>query len=680
MVSSRAAWIIGCLLVLPACGDDDVAAASGTDGETGTAGGTANVSADGVDETADDDDGEGDADNGGDCNEDADCTSDCMAGTCEAGACTLEPALTAECRPSIDIEYPPRGATIEGEPGDIVTVVGTVTTGVGTIESLTFNGEPLDVQTDGTFTVDIAPSVGGNTMIFETVDSKDWARRRVQSFLWSSSYMLPTEPMEGVAPQGLLMHLGQESIDDGDRSLPIDDLGSVFHLTLDSLDLGSFINPATPIASQAGYDIYVTSLEKDSASVSLTAIDGGMHLDASLNGIDGDLVFDCTNLLCLAAGGDSSGGLTMTAIEISADIIIGVSSDHEMQVDLTNVSTQVNNLDIYSNNIWTNFLLSILEPLILGGIVSDVENLLSGEVTNVLGPLLVDGLAGFSISAPIDFPSLADPDSPIVVQLETDVGATDFHDGVAPPRPSPTQSGLIEFRGAGYVQTATTPHENLGIPARAGCGSPDVLIAMPRIAPLEIGLADDLLNQLLYGAWAGGLLEFDLVGGDDDGGGDGGPIQVQSVKLSGMLAPTATDCNDEGSLLAHIGDLQITATIDLNGTVTDFVAYSSMALVVEIGAGDGGISINIPSIAWMETELTVEQDASIENEAFFLSILEGMLEEQLLSGLSGGFGGISLPEIDLSAIAGLPPGSALLSITVDNVERRGGISVLNSHF
>lgn len=679
MVSLRAAWITGCLLVLPACGDDDVAAASGTDGETGTAGGTANVSADGVDETADDDDGEGDADNGGDCNSDADCTSGCMAGTCDAGICTLEPALTAACRPSIDIEYPPRGSTIEGEPGDMVTVVGTVTTGVGTIESLTFNGEPLDIQTDGTFTIDIQPSVGGNTMIFETIDSKDWARRRVQSFLWSSSYMLPTEPMEGVAPQGLLMHLGQESIDDGDRSQPIDDLGSVFHLTLDSLDLGSFVDPTTPIASQAGYDIYVTSLEKDSASVSLMAIDGGMHLDASLDGIDGDLTFDCTSVLCFALGGDSSGGLTMAAIEISADIIIGVNSDHEMQVDLTNVSTQVNNLDIYSNNFWTNFLITIVEPLILNGIVNDVENLLSGEVTNVLGPLLADGLAGFSISAPIDFPSLADPDSPIVVQLETDVGATDFHDGVAPPRPSPTQSGLIEFRGAGYVQSAATPYENLGIPARAGCGSPDDLIAMPRVAPLEIGLADDLLNQLLYGAWAGGLLEFDLAGGDD-GGGDGGPIQVQSVKLSGLLAPTATDCNDEGSLLAHIGDLQITATIDINGTVTDFVAYSSMALVVEIGAGDGGISINIPSVAWMETELTVEQDASIDNEGFFLSILEGMLEDELLSGLSGGFGGISLPEIDLSAIAGLPPGSALLSITVEDVERRGGVSVLNSHF
>ncbi len=681
MAWSRISWTLGALMLLPACGGDDVAAASGTDSDSST-GGSDDPTNDSVDETADGDDdvdGDGDNDNGGDCSVDEDCVSDepCMAGVCMGGSCTFEPALTGECRPVIEVEYPPRGATIEGEPGDVVAVVGTVTTGLGSIESFTFNGEPLEFASDGTFMVDVDPAVGGNTMVFETVDSNEWTRRRVQSFLWSPTYMLPTEPMEGVAPQGLLMHLGQESIDDGDRSLPIDDLASIFHLTLDSLDLGSFVDPTSPIASQAGYDIYVTSLDKESADVSLFAIDGGMHLDASLNAIAGDLNFDCTNLLCEIAGGDGTGGLSMSSVDISADILIGVSPTNTMDVQLANVSTDVNDLDIWSNNGWTNFLLSLLEPLILGGVVGDVENLLSSEVQNTLGPLLVDGLAGFSISAPIGFPSLSDPDNPIVVQLETDVGATDFHDGVAPPRPSPLQSGLIEFRGAGYVEEPTTPYENLGIPGRAGCGDEDTNIGVPRMAPLEIGLSDDLLNHLLYGAWAGGLLEFDLpvtMGGEDEA------IQVKSVALSGMLAPTANDCNEEATLLAHIGDLQITSTIEINGMETDFVAYSSLALTMEIGADEEGISIAIPGVAWIETELNVVQDESIESEDFFRTVLEGMLEEQLLGGLSGGFGGIALPEIDLSAVAGLPPGSALLSITVESAERHPGISVLNSHF
>lgn len=677
MAGSRVSWAIGCVLMFAACGDDSASAAGGTDSATGdTSGATGddnNSADDTVGETA------GDADAGG-CTENADCVSDdpCMAGTCSEGMCSFEPALTGECRPAIDVEYPPRGATILGTVGEPVTVTGTVTTGVGTIESLTLGGEPVEVQSDGSFSVDFDPVVGGNTLVLETVDSNEWTRKRVQSFLWSTEFMLPTEPMEGAAQQGLLMHLGQESIDDGDRNPPIDDLGSVFHLALDSLDLGSFIDPTEPVASEVGYNIYVTDLYKDSATVDLYAIDGGLHLDASLVGIQGDLDFDCTNFGCGLAGGDGTGGLSMSSVDISADILMLVGPDNALDVQLSNVTTDVNNLEIWSNNGWTDFLLGLIEGLIIDGLVADVENLLADEVQNVLGPLLVDGLESFSLSAPIDFPSLGDPRAGITVQLETDVGESDWHDGSAPPDPSPSQSGLLGFRGGGYVATRATPYENLGIPWRSGCGTDETYIQMPRTSPLEIGLTDDLLNHLLYGAWAGGLLEFELdLGGDEEGGGG---IQIQDVLVSGMLAPTATDCSEDGTLLAHIGDLQITATITANGTQTDFTAYTSMALEVVIDADDKGIVIAIPGVAWTETELTVVQDMSIMSEPGLAQILENTVESQLLDGLSGGFGGISLPEIDLSGLAGLPDGSATLAITVDSVERLPGTTLLNAHF
>jgi len=629
--------------------------------------------ASGLDETAGDGSGGNVA-----CDQDTDCVADCAAGTCEGNVCAYEPTLVGECRPLIEVEYPLRGATIAGELDETVEVVGRVTTGIGSIDSLTLGGEALVVDSDGNFTAEVDPEVGGNTLVFEAVDSNGWTRRRVQSFLWSTEFMLPTEPMEGTAPQGLLMYLDQVSLDDGDRSPPINDLASVFHLTLESLDLGAFVDPATPMVQQAGYDIFLTTLTNDSVTVVLDGIDGGMHIDAGLNDIYGDLIFDCTNLLCLAAGGDGTGYVEMDSIDISGDILISASRRHEMDVQLVNVSTQVNGLNLHSNNLWTNFLLTIIEPLVLGGVATDVENLLNDEVVNTLGPLLADGLGGFSISAPIAFPSLADPKGEITVQLETDVGATDFHDGSAPPEPSPPQGGLLDFRGAGYVADRMTPYENLGIPYRAGCESGESTLAVPREAALEIGLSDDLLNQLLYGAWAGGLLEFELAS-DDGGGGEGG-IGVMSVELSGMLAPTATDCGPDGELLAHIGDLEITASLELGGVVTDFVAYSSMALLVEISGSDEGISIAIPSIEWMETELVVVQDGSIPQEDSFREIVEAMIEQQLLSGLSEGFGGISLPEIDLSEVAGLPPGSALLEIHVESAVRRDGVSVLNAHF
>ena len=568
------ACTLACALALTACGDDD-ASASGGEGETEGTAGDDNDDSDSVDDTSgpdDDDDDNDSVDDGSECSADADCVPDdpCLAGVCSDGTCSMEPALTGECRPVIDVEFPPRGATIEGEVGEPVTVVGTVETGLGTIESLTLDGQAIDFDPgDGSFTIDIEPLVGGNTLVFETEDSNGWTRRRVQSFLWSTSFLLPTEPMEGPAPQGIMLFLGQDSLDDGDPSKPINDLAAVFQLALDNLDVGAFVDPTTPIASEAGYDIYVTSLTKGAATATLAAIDGGMHLDASLDDIQGDLDFDCGSFLCELAGGDGTGGLSMSSVDITADILLSVSESNELQVDLANVATQVNNLDIWSNNGWTNFLLGLLEGLIIDGVVADVEGLLADEVENTLGPLLVEGLGGFSLSAPIDFPSLADPDAGITVLLETDAGATDWHDGVAPPRRSPGQGGLIDFRGGGYVEEAMTSYENDGIPYRAGCAQGRELLDLPRTSALEIGLTDDVINQLLYGAWAGGLLEFELdlgggdeggTGGDDSGGGGPAGIEINGVEISGMLAPTATDCNPDGILYAHVGDMRITAS------------------------------------------------------------------------------------------------------------------------
>lgn len=662
MVGGRIWVFIGCALVAGACGDD-VAAASGAGGGTGNTGADPSTSsdhaADGTGETGE---------NGADCKADADCVNDdpCLAGECVGGSCRYEPALIGECRPAIEVEYPARGATLKGELGEVVTVVGNVRAGAGDIESLTLNGSNVELDRAGGFAIEIDPVVGGNTLVFEAVDSNAWTRRRVQSFLWSTQYLRPTKPMEGAVEQGLLMHLGQESIDA---------LGTVFQLALDSIDIAGVVDPTTPIGSQVGYDIYVTSLTKGPSSVNLPATDRGMHLDAALGNIQGGLAFECTGLMCQLAGGSSTGGLSLDSVDVHADVWLSVTPTNEIQVDLVNVSTAVNNLDIWSNNGWTNALLSLLEGMIINGVVSDLEDALTDQISNTLGPLLADGLSGFSIGAPIGFPSLTDPAREITVQLETDVGETDFHDGIAPPRPSPRQGGLIALRGGGYVVERTVPYDNRGIPARVGCGTDHELISVPRVAPLEIGLADDLLNQLLYGAWAGGLLEFGRPL-DSSGGG----IQVESVELSGMLAPTANDCNEEGALLAHIGDLQITAAVEINGTRTDFVAYTSLALEIEVGADEKGISIDIPGVAWMETELTVVQDESIPNETGFRTILETMVEQQLIGGLSGGFGGIALPEIDLSGIAGLPPGSTLLTINIDSAERRPGVSVLNGRF
>lgn len=615
---------------------------------------------------------------GPECELDADCDDNngCTANRCTAGACESSPTETSSCRPAIEVETPARAATLLGVPAGVVQVTGTVAAGYGDIESLTLNGAEIAVRVDGSFSTAVDPEVGGNLLDLVATDSNGWQRRRVQSFLWSPSYLAPTSPMDGATPQGVVVHLDQQSLDDNDRSSPINDLASVLQLAVDDVDIAQYVDPATRITSSSGYDVFLISMAASSRTVTLEANDTGMHVVTRLNGLAGELVFDCVTVTCQTAGGDGTGDITMNYIEAAADLVVTVTPQNTLEVEVQDVQTSVVGLAITSNHVWTTFLIAIIEPFLVGGVVADIEAELSTTTIDVLGPLAGEGLSQLDVGTTVEFPNLDDPVDPVEVQLATDVGASEFHDGVAPPTPSPPQSGLITFRGGGYAAPRTTPYDNLGIPQRSGCDAVGPPVNVPRQDLLEIGLTDDVLNQLMYGSWRGGLLEFPLP---LDLGAIGDVTDVV-VTVSGMLAPTASDCNATGDLLAQLGDLRIDASMSIDGVPVDFVAFASMSLVVEIDATDAGLVITMPSVDWIETELTVSDDDLISAEDEIADLVEAALSEQLVAALGGGLSPIALPEIDLSTSLGVPPGLAVLTMTVDQLEHVPGVTVVSGHW
>ncbi len=681
---TRSWGIVLVAVALAACGDDAVGGAVGTQGGTASDGSTGTNDASDTDSGLDST-GDGDASGSGSdgvgvvCERNADCDDNnpCTDDDCNSGMCEVDGAVVSvACRPVIDVDFPPRAATVQsGSP--TVTVTGTVQSGAGPIAWLRINDEEVGVADDGTFSHDVTARTGGNTLVLETADIYDATRTRVQSFLWSTDYRLPTVPVEGIAPEGLGIYLDQETIDDGDRTLPLDDIASLMNLAVDSIDIAQFIDPTTPIANSAGYNVFLTGISYSSTDVALSGIDGGLHLQASLFGISGPLVFDCTILACIAAGGDGTGSMTINSIQVDSDLMLSVGPNNDLVVEAVGTQTTVNDLDITSNNVWTNFLIAIIEPFIIGGIVADIESELTGQVDALLGPALSQALGGLAPNSILAFPNLANAAEPIEVQLATDFQDTDFHDGAAPPAPSPPQGGLIMLRGGGYAQAPVAPYRNLGIPDRAGCGQGGG-VQMPRDALLEIGLTDDLLNQLLHGAWDGGLLEFEmppeLLGGGE------GFIEDLEVHVSGMLAPTASDCSRDGMVRVHLGDVRIDASLSLAGAPITFVAFSSMVAGLEFTPSQSGVEITVSEVEMIDTELSVNEDAAIETEPLLASTLETQLVDGVLGAIAnGGLGTIDLPPIDLSATLGLPPGTAALEIVTDDVVRAPGVTVIRGH-
>ena len=684
-------WLGSCsflLLVsaLTACRDDPPAAADGTGTGTGTDGSSGTDGSDTatpddtatLDTTADPTDPTGDpppppmCERNSDCDDGNACTDDvCNAGTCEVG----DAVVSVDCRPTIDVEFPPRAATLQDD-SPVVTVTGTVTSGAGPIASLHLNGEEVPVAEDGSFSHDVTARVGGNTLVLEAVDSFDVPRKRVQSFLWSPSYRLPTVPEDGIADEGLAIYLDQETLDDGSHMPPTDDVATLLGLALQTFDIQQYIDPTTPITSSAGYNVYLTTIQYATSDVTLEAIDGGIQLQGFLYGIQGDLVFDCTIAACQLAGGDGTGDMTIDSIQVTSDLLLSVDGNNELVVGSANTQSTVVNLDITSDNPWTNFLITVIEPFILGGVVADIEADLTAQVDGLLGPALSQALTGLAPNSVLQFPNLAAAGSPVEVELVTDFSSTDFHDGIAPPAGSPPQGGVIVLRGGGYAVSPVAPYENLGIPDRFGCGEGGSL-EMPRDGALEIGLSDDLLNQLLHGAWEGGLLEFDMP---PELLPQSGFISDVQIHVSGMLAPTASDCSADGQVRAHLGDVRIDGSLLLNTTPVTFTAYSTMLAGLEFTPTASGVEITISEVEQIDTELSVNEDAAIETEPLLTATLETQLVDGVLAAIaSGGLGGINLPQIDLSPTLGLPPGTAALDITTEQAVRAPGVTVIVGH-
>ena len=624
------------------------------------------------------------------CDDDSVCTlSDwCQAGVCDGdpldcddgNGCTLDGCdpldgcshqlqLSHGCRPDIIVTYPPRAATIQGQASDEdVVVTGQVSSGAGPIVDFTINGAAVPLAADGSFTLAMEPLTGGNTLVLEATDSFGTERRRVQAYHWSVGYNAPEPPDAGRADPGMGIFLAQEVIDDGDHSLPADDLATIFELGFASFDVGALLpNPvATNVdGGTANYDVYLSNITHAAPTVALQSIADGLAMHLQILDLSGDLHAKRVSGWLLPK--DIYGTLTIDAIDIEAEISLSVGDDHQLVVEL--VSSEVEITGVYVEiDSWLAFL---LEPIINGvvtDLIGDLEDEFAAQVETELAPMLGDALSALAISADLDVPSLDPAGGIIPLALVTDFSATDFAE----------DGGAFVLR-AGVYTVPVIEHEALGAIERAGCGEGNQVLVIPRQAPLEITLADDTLNLLLYGAWEGGLLHFDVppeLLGDVDLTTYG--ISDLEVTVYGMLAPVISDCYEGAELKLHMGDIEVLATLNLLGAPVDVVMYVSFTSGFEVTVKDSAIAFGLTEVEDLDTEVTVTQDAFLAVEPIIESLVEENLVPALLDGLGdAALGGIPLPEIDLSgAIDGIPEGTGI-AIDPQEVTRDAGNTIIS---
>jgi hypothetical protein len=268
-----------------------------------------------------------------------------------------------------------------------------------------------------------------------------------------------------------------------------------------------------------------------------------------------------------------------------------------------------------------------------------------------LEPMLADALGSLAFQTSFEMPSLDPNGSTVPIDLVTDFFSTDL---------SPAGAEL-KLR-AGMFGPQMAPHVNDGALMRGGCGTGIQTMTLPKESPLEIAFSDDTFNMLLYAAWKGGLLEFDVPASmlsavDLSAFG----IEEMSVHVSGMLAPVISDCNPNNNLQLHLGDLKIDATITLFGSTMDVLIYASFQVDVELSVDNGEIGLALSEVTSLETEVTVLQEALITSEYLVADLVNETLVPSLLDSLGGGaLGAFPLPEIALdSGLPGTPGGTSI---------------------
>ncbi|MCB9740905.1 MAG: hypothetical protein H6747_16685 [Deltaproteobacteria bacterium] len=588
---------------------------------------------------------------------DCDDGSACSVDACDKDkGCTHTVTVSNACRPQIVIDYPPRGATIKSDL-PFIAIKGKVTSGAGSITAFTINNKTVTLAKNGSFTHEVTAAIGGNTLEMHAEDVLGTKRKRVQAFLWSNSYLKPDadKPKSGMVDPGVGYFLSKEAIDDGDHSLPPNDLATIFEIFLQNYDLAGVI--PNPAFEGNGIVATVKNLKVGKAKVTLVPLPGTLRLSATIPNASAD-VNAKWSILSL------NGKLTITAIKLTADVVPKVVN-HALITEVNNVVVKLEgfNLQLTGLGSLLNFLVNALE----GSIAKDLETSLAKAMKDQLGPTISGALGALAFAFDIGVPKLDGSGDEVEAKL-----LTDFSEVIID-----NTGAIFRLRSGVYAKKGNTV-DNLGVPKRIGCGTGIQPLTILKQKALELALADDTLNEFLYALWFGGLLEFPVgkeLLGDIDLSAYG--ISNLKLKTKALLAPTAADCNDQGELLAHIGDFRVDATLDIFGQKMTVVVHASFVAGIEVSVDGNKLNIKLTKIKSVATDVEVVEENLIASE----SVVEGLIADKLVGNLldvlgGSALGGFELPVVDLSgAVPGIPKGTGI-AIDPQTVVRKDGNTII----
>ena len=592
------------------------------------------------------------------CDDQNPCTVDYCDGPV---GCVHDPATGLDCRLRLTIQTPSRGATLTGS--STVFVKGTVLHPAGPLAWITVNGTEVPVDSKGGFSGTVTAVHGMNLVIAEAEDALGNADKAVQSFYWSTGFlpMNAADPKKSAAERALYIYLGPEAIDDGNHAVSdADDLATIVELAMGGFDIAGLI--PNPVLDNGSFRVSLKNLKYQKPKVQLIAVSGGLELYASIKGLRADvdvkgLCFVCPNL---------SGDISVQDIIIKTKLLISAPNG-KVTVTMQNTDVQLLGADVNVDGILGS-IFDFLVDFLVNQFTGDIEQAFKDQLGGIIPSTLASALSSLAFDTSFALGPFFDGGGTVTVSLKTGLETTWWTD----------DGGTFRLWGA-----ATSPkkvnHPVLGVLQRKACGKAFTeALNLSMTAPLQLGLSDDLLNQILHAAWQGGAMAFPLpptaLGGVDltQFG-----ISDLSLSVDFLLPPIVGSCNPFNELLLQIGDVEVSASMKLFGSPVSLKVYASVEAYLTLTAGADGIGLQLEDFKRLETDVVVLQ-AGFDAEALVAPLIGDELLPVLFESLTSlGLDGFPLPEIDLGGLVpGVGPGVSI-AIQPNQVTRNLGWTVVS---
>ncbi len=290
-----------------------------------------------------------------------------------------------------------------------------------------------------------------------------------------------------------------------------------------TIDLSQLLASQQPVAnlgdSLANLKVSITSLNLGTTKISLTPVDGGLELSAEIGPLN--VAAKAAYAGTFVPDGTTTVGVTADKITVTGKLVVTPNGTNGFTTKITSPSVQTTALKLQASGLAGSIL-----DLMTDNLGSTVQRIITSSAESALEPMLNQALG-----------ALAGPQRIAVMGKMLEIEAS---------------PNTITFSRDGALVTMNIKAKLAGSEVSPGfIFTPNGTPTMNVGSGIHLGLADDLINEMLAEVHALGLLDIHI---EDNFG----LFDVADIKLA--APPMISANNDDGAMRLVLGDMIATFT------------------------------------------------------------------------------------------------------------------------